>query len=58
MCYLFSGRELERPQGALEVSDGLLEVEQSLGDARLQLGGSGVGGRVSRDLDQVGSHGC
>lgn len=32
LYYLFGGRELQRPQSTLEVSDRLLEIPQSLGD--------------------------
>jgi hypothetical protein len=48
--YLLGGRELEGTESRLEVGHRRLEVEQSLGDLQLQLGGVGVRRRVVGDL--------
>jgi hypothetical protein len=56
--YLLSRGELEGAEGGLEVSNGGLKVKESLSNAALQLGGSGVGGRVVSDLDGGHCVGC
>jgi hypothetical protein len=48
--YLLGGSELEGAESRLEVSHRRLEVEQSLSDLQLQLGGVGVRRRVVGDL--------
>jgi hypothetical protein len=54
LYYLLGGVELERTESTLEVSDGGLEIVQSLGNVGLQLRGLGVGRGVGGDLDKGG----
>lgn len=57
-CSHLTGRdELQRSQGNLEVGGVGLEVEESLGDARLELGGVLPRGAVGSDLVKgLGAH--